>query len=147
MEDIMIPEYLLSDCAGKSESCRESYRCPHSVKRNPAPGGKWFITMGHAGFNSPTNNGGGYVSEQAAHYGIEFYLLAGKKAGSIIGSMNIASPTKDWDYRFRFHVRKVVDGRFMLFGWSGWVNDVKDASWLSSDQAVQIQTLHGGEII
>ena len=26
-----------------------------------APESGWYITMGHAGFNSPTNNGLGYV--------------------------------------------------------------------------------------
>jgi len=47
----------------------------------------------------------------------------------------------------RFMVRKVVDGRFMLFGWSGWVTDPNVASWLTSEKAVEIQKLYGGEII
>ena len=48
---------------------------------------------------------------------------------------------------YRFMVRKVVHGRFMLFGWSGWVTNPKDASQLSSEQAMQIQALYGGVIL
>lgn len=70
----MIPAYLLSPCVDRCDIfCRESYRCPHSAKRNPETG-RWYITMGHAGFNSKSNNRNGYVSQQAAHYGIEYYL-------------------------------------------------------------------------
>ena len=72
----MIPEYLQSPCADKMDVdlCRESYRCACSVKRNP-DNGRFYITMGHAGFNSHANNGEGYVSEQAAHFGIAYHLL------------------------------------------------------------------------
>lgn len=77
----MIPAYLTSPCADKMEVdlCRESYRCSCSAKCNPVTG-RFFITMGHAGFNSEANNGEGYVSEQAAHYAIQYYLLGGKVA-------------------------------------------------------------------
>ncbi|MEQ1844418.1 MAG: hypothetical protein ABL983_02430 [Nitrospira sp.] len=69
-----IPEYLLSPCAEKRDDrCRESYRCADSAKRNPETK-RWHITMGHAGFNSETNNGDGYVSQQAAHFGIAYHL-------------------------------------------------------------------------
>jgi len=30
------------------------------------PDGRWFITMGHAGFNSPANNRSGYASKESA---------------------------------------------------------------------------------
>ena len=59
----MIPEYLLSSCADRMiDLCRG---CAHQVKQNPATG-RWFITMGHPGFNTVTNNRDGYVSENAA---------------------------------------------------------------------------------
>ncbi len=31
-----------------------------------APSGRWYITMGHAGFNSPANNRNGYASKASA---------------------------------------------------------------------------------
>jgi len=39
--------------------------CPDTIRMNEATG-RWFITIGHAGFNSPTNNRSGYVSWQKA---------------------------------------------------------------------------------
>jgi hypothetical protein len=40
---------------------------------NQAPTGRWFITMGHPGFNSPANNRGGYASQAAAAAAIARY--------------------------------------------------------------------------
>jgi hypothetical protein len=40
--------------------------------------GQWYITTGHAGFNSPANNGQGYVSEQTARQAIRRYESKGK---------------------------------------------------------------------
>lgn len=58
-----IPSYLLS-----SNGCERAYPlctgCAESVKQ--APTGRWFITMGHAGFNSPANNRAGYATREAA---------------------------------------------------------------------------------
>lgn len=45
--------------------------CGLSVKQ--AASGKWYITLGHPGFNSPPNNAGGYISAQFARSAIAFY--------------------------------------------------------------------------
>jgi hypothetical protein len=55
--------YLMPECeAGKAGLCQG--KCPTPVKESL--GGKWYITMGHAGFNSPSNNGSGYASKAKA---------------------------------------------------------------------------------
>lgn len=36
-----------------------------AVEQNPATG-RWFITMGHPGFNSPANNREGYLTRERA---------------------------------------------------------------------------------
>lgn len=36
--------------------------------------GRWYITFGHAGFNSKANNGNGYISEVAAKKAMKYYL-------------------------------------------------------------------------
>lgn len=59
----MTSAHLLSDCAGSPTPCRDA-ACADAVKQ--APSGRWFITMGHAGFNTATNNASGYRSEQDA---------------------------------------------------------------------------------
>jgi hypothetical protein len=56
-----IPEHLFSQCANVlcyNEACAER------VKQDAQ--GRWFITMGHAGFNSPANNRNGYRTAKAA---------------------------------------------------------------------------------
>lgn len=50
------PKPRPSDCPGT---------CPGAVKQNPVTD-RWFITFGHAGFNSPANNRGGYSSRARA---------------------------------------------------------------------------------
>lgn len=64
------PTYLLS-----SNGCERAWNlcsgCAESVK--VAPTGRWFITMGHAGFNSPANNGFGYASRERARAASERY--------------------------------------------------------------------------
>ena len=42
--------------------------------------GKWFILMGHAGFNSSRNNLQGYKSEKGARAGIRHYQTKGMKS-------------------------------------------------------------------
>lgn len=71
-DDMNNPSYLLSSTGcEKNMICRG---CAEAVKQNPETK-RWFITMGHPGFNSVTNNRNGYVSEQSARYGIEYYSL------------------------------------------------------------------------
>jgi len=57
-----IPEYLDSTCA--ADICRDP-QCKQAVKQDTATG-RWFITMGHPGFNSPANNGLGYSTRALA---------------------------------------------------------------------------------
>jgi hypothetical protein len=62
-----IPEYLLSPdaCEHASSGICYGLECRVPVKQNPATE-RWFITMGHPGFNSPANNGRGYASGASA---------------------------------------------------------------------------------
>ena len=67
-----IPSHLLSSngCERIGSLC---FGCGEAAKQ--APTGRWFITMGHPGFNSPANNRSGYASQSAA-------LAAVRKYGS-----------------------------------------------------------------
>lgn len=71
----MLEPYLDSTCATKS-ICRNR-ACPEVVKQNPATG-RFFITMGHSGFNSRANNHGGYVSASAARTAFNMYASRGE---------------------------------------------------------------------
>ena len=70
MATLSIPSYLLSS-AGCERSTAFCYRCGEAAKQ--APSGRWFITMGHPGFNSPANNREGYASEAAARAAVLRY--------------------------------------------------------------------------
>lgn len=65
-----IPEYFLSknECEKKTDVC---YDCDESVKRDPATG-RWFITIGHPGFNSGLNNNRGYRTRRLAMNVVKF---------------------------------------------------------------------------
>jgi len=67
MTSFTIPEHFLSECS--RELC---YRV-HETTVKQAPSGKWFITMGHPGFNSPANNRSGYATRQAAEASVRRY--------------------------------------------------------------------------
>jgi hypothetical protein len=56
----MIPSHLSSNC--DADHCTA---CAAPVKQ-AADSGRWFITIGHAGFNLPANNGRGYATREAA---------------------------------------------------------------------------------
>lgn len=58
----MLPDYLIGDC--EAIICRNT-ACAKAVKQNPETG-RYFITMGHPGFNSRANNGSGYATQAAA---------------------------------------------------------------------------------
>lgn len=51
---------------------------PTVAVQDPATG-RWFITIGHAGFNSPANNRNGYATAEAAL--AAHYRYAGKREG------------------------------------------------------------------
>lgn len=64
-----IPEHLTS--THPDAICRNP-KCGQAVKRAPETG-RFFITMGHPGFNSPANNGIGYGSEAKARAAVRSY--------------------------------------------------------------------------
>jgi hypothetical protein len=57
----LLPDHLNSPCCKKTEPCSG---CAEAVKA--APSGRWYITMGHPGFNLPQNNGKGWASRGGA---------------------------------------------------------------------------------
>jgi hypothetical protein len=65
----MIEAYLLSGTGCERGMC---HGCAGAVKMNPATG-RWFITMGHPGFNSRANNRDGYATEAAARKALASY--------------------------------------------------------------------------
>lgn len=65
--------HLYSTCTGYCEVPN----CPERVKQ--ASTGRWFITMGHAGFNSPANNRAGYESADAATAASARYEAKGRR--------------------------------------------------------------------
>lgn len=72
----MLPSALLFP-AGHSPLCSEGSSCREAVV---AHNGKFFVTFGHCGFNSPTNNGSGYASEARARAAIRMYGSRRKEA-------------------------------------------------------------------
>jgi hypothetical protein len=56
---MIMPSHLISTC-GK-DLCRS---CAEPVRQ--ADTGRWYITMGHSGFNLPANNRNGYASKARA---------------------------------------------------------------------------------
>ena len=52
-------KYLVSACQRYDGTCG----CAEPVVQD---GGRWFILIGHAGFNSPANNARGYASKAGA---------------------------------------------------------------------------------
>ena len=61
--------------------CRD-LACDQAVKQ--APTGRWYITMGHAGFNSTANNGAGYETVRSAR--MAWYSYSGKTARMAAGA-------------------------------------------------------------
>lgn len=55
---------LATDTTCASSICRNA-ECPHLVGYE-ARNGRFYVTMGHAGFNLPANNRNGYATENAA---------------------------------------------------------------------------------
>jgi hypothetical protein len=65
-----VPEHLFSPCIGKP-ICYDR-ECAQMVKRN-LDTGRWFITMGHCGFNSRINNCNGYETKNRARAAVKRY--------------------------------------------------------------------------
>lgn len=63
-----LPAHLSPDC----QSYGYCNQCQEPVKQDTTTG-RWFITMGHAGFNSRWNNGAGYATRAKALRSHRFY--------------------------------------------------------------------------
>lgn len=61
--------------SGKTKPFCADPKCAHAVKSEKSSG-RFFITIGHPGFNSPANNRDGYESEPKARAALARY--AGK---------------------------------------------------------------------
>lgn len=59
------PRSTMAPCAAETYRCAAGAACSTRAAKHEATG-RWFITMGHAGFNLPTNNGHGYATEGSA---------------------------------------------------------------------------------
>jgi len=57
-------DHLYSNCIKNINLCND-LNCPDAVKRS-LNNGRWYITMGHAGFNTKANNGNGYATKNTA---------------------------------------------------------------------------------
>jgi len=68
----MTYDYLNSNCIGKVDPCR-NLNCSESIKQNPRTG-RFYITMGHAGFNCKPNNAEGFSTSKWAKRTISYYL-------------------------------------------------------------------------
>lgn len=67
-----ISDVLFSSPCKDNGVCRNP-NCETAVAQFPKTG-KWFITFGHAGFNSPTNNASGYHTKALALKAMNWYL-------------------------------------------------------------------------
>jgi hypothetical protein len=67
-----ISDVLFSSPCKETGFCRNP-NCETAVAQFPKTR-KWFITFGHAGYNSPTNNASGYLTEAIARKVMKFYL-------------------------------------------------------------------------
>jgi len=72
VKTMALPTYLYSGC--NREICLYG-GCPEAVKQNPETG-RWFITINHAGFNTPANNGTGYATKRTAVAAFHRYATA-----------------------------------------------------------------------
>lgn len=70
----MIPEYLMNTCLTPFRPLCNG--CSESVKRSPW--GRFYITMGHPGFNTSANNANGYATEASARAVVRHFANKGK---------------------------------------------------------------------
>lgn len=78
----MLPPHMDSTChIGRSWTGCRNRDCPEAVKQDPTTK-RWFITLGHSGFNSPANNRGGYLNENTARSSFRMYAQRGLEAQS-----------------------------------------------------------------
>lgn len=74
MATTSIPAYLLGALGCERDVCSHP-DCGEAVKERPDTG-RWYITMGHPGFNSRANNGSGYATRKAALMAFHRYMGA-----------------------------------------------------------------------
>lgn len=58
-------DHLLPECKQKYALCEAKGECDKAA-RFDAQDGRWYITMGHPGFNSAANNFNGYATQKQA---------------------------------------------------------------------------------
>jgi hypothetical protein len=64
--------HLTPDCEQEYGAyCGRKGTCTQAVKQ--APWGAWYVTMGHAGFNSGANNAQGYATQAKAEAAYRHY--------------------------------------------------------------------------
>ncbi len=71
-ESMSISDVLFSSPCKETGFC-DNPECKTSVAQFPETG-RWYITFGHAGYNSPANNSNGYNSAAAAKGAMLRYL-------------------------------------------------------------------------
>lgn len=67
-----ISDVLFSSPCKETGYCR-NINCETAVAQYPKTG-RWFITFGHAGFNSHTNNTEGYLTKDLALRSVKLYI-------------------------------------------------------------------------
>jgi len=67
-----ISELLFSSPCKETGFCRNA-NCDTAVAQFSETG-RWYITFGHAGYNSPANNSNGYASKAKALASMKKYL-------------------------------------------------------------------------
>lgn len=82
------PEYLISTDACIVGKCPED--CPDRFKQDPETK-RWYITMGHAGYNSPANNFDGYHTRKSAIAANLHYQKTGRTRGVRSGSIRLCT--------------------------------------------------------
>lgn len=82
-----------SDHLTSSRSCINlecGPECPDRVKERKSTG-RFYITMGHAGYNSPANNRDGYASKKAALKASQGYGERGRARGVKSGAVQLCT--------------------------------------------------------
>jgi len=82
------PAYLLSSDACIVGKCPED--CAERFKQDPQTK-RWYITMGHAGYNSPANNAEGYNTRKSAEGANREYQKRGRTRGVKSGTIRLCT--------------------------------------------------------
>jgi hypothetical protein len=88
MNDVTLQAFrsLADAMRGEQVQCERSHYCQCAGNGNEAvqqlpETGRWFISMGHAGFNSAANNRNGYATERSARNAVAHYQGKSQRVG------------------------------------------------------------------